>query len=195
MWPRGQPIKDFSLTIHSTISATVAITPVATGSTQPDPALPGGYLSLSANGSTAGSGIVWASHSVLSGTVRFGVLRAYDAENVSHELWNSMLNPARDGVGAWAKFNAPTVANGRVYVASFSNQLDVYGIMGAPWVITQPLSQIVDSGQSALLTVVVSGQGPLTYQWYRGASGDTQNPLGANSATLTAAPLAPATSY
>jgi len=186
-WPAGQALKQFGMTINSAISATIPITPVTSGKTQLDALLYGGYLSLSANGSAPGSGIVWAIHPLLQGGVRQGVLRAYNAEDVSQELWNSAANPARDAVGAWAKFNVPTIANGKVYVATFSNQLDVYGIMGAPWVITQPLSQTAVASQGVTLTVVVSGQGPLSYQWYQGERGDTQHPVGANSDRLALA--------
>jgi hypothetical protein len=35
----------------------------------------------------------------------------------------------RDRLGAFAKFVAPTIANGRVYVPTFSNQLAVYGLL------------------------------------------------------------------
>ena len=38
-------------------------------------------------------------------------------------------NSARDALGNWAKFVPPVVANGRVYLATFSNQLVVYGTL------------------------------------------------------------------
>ena len=92
-------------------------------------------LSLSADGSLAGTGIVWASRSI-SGTATgrpvAGIVSAYDATNLTSELWNSTQNLARDDVGNYAKFNAPTVANGKVYVGSFSGQLQVYGLNPPP---------------------------------------------------------------
>jgi hypothetical protein len=94
--------------------------------------MPGAMLSVSANGDQAGTGIVWASHP-LSGDanqeVRPGMFRAFDAEDVSHELWNTQMNAARDDCGDFAKFSYPTIANGRVYLASFSKRLCVYGVM------------------------------------------------------------------
>jgi hypothetical protein len=83
--------------------------------------MPGGFLSLSANGKTAGSGIIWATHSWhgnANQAVTPGVLRAYDASDLSRELWNSMQVPARDDLGPFAKTVPPTIANGRVYAAS-----------------------------------------------------------------------------
>ncbi len=61
------------------------------------------------------------------GTVA-GMLRAFDANNLTTELWDSQMNDARDDVGLWAKFSPATVANGKVYLASFSNLLNVYGL-------------------------------------------------------------------
>jgi hypothetical protein len=95
------------------------------------PLMPGGVLSLSANGSVPGTGIIWASHQFTgdaNNDVRPGILRAIDAEDITQELWNSQANAAADDCGKYAKFAAPTVANGKVYLASFSNQLCVYGL-------------------------------------------------------------------
>ena len=96
---------------------------------------PGGILALSANGTNAGSGIVWASHNLVGDAnqqVRPGILRAYNAQNVTNELWNSEQLSARDSVGNFAKFVPPTVANGKVYMATFSNRLNVYGLLPRP---------------------------------------------------------------
>ena len=50
------------------------------------------------------------------------------------------INPTRDNVGKYAKFNTPVVVNGRAYLATFSNTLNVYGLLSqttkklpAPW--------------------------------------------------------------
>ena len=89
---------------------------------------PGGVLALSANGSAPGTGILWATRASTGGGGGPGVLHAFDASDVSRELWNSEQEPARDRLGNFAKFNTPTVANGKVYVGTFSNQLVVYGL-------------------------------------------------------------------
>ena len=94
--------------------------------------MPGGFLSLSADGNTPGTGILWASHpyreSALNAVVD-GIVRAYDAADLTRELWNSKQNASRDDIGKFAKFCPPTIANGKVYMATFSNRLVVYGLL------------------------------------------------------------------
>jgi hypothetical protein len=106
--------------------------PVSRSGNQVPPGMPGGMLSISADGSKAGTGIVWASHPYSGDANRAtveGILRAFDATDLTHELWNSKMNDARDHVGNFAKFSYPTIANGKVYLATFSNQLLVYGVL------------------------------------------------------------------
>lgn len=90
--------------------------------------MPGAIMSLSANGAT--NGIIWANcvftGDALHNTVP-GILRAYDANNLGVELWNSRDNQSRDDIGNFAKYVSPTVVNGKVYMASFSNQVHVFG--------------------------------------------------------------------
>ena len=94
---------------------------------------PGGILALSANGDQPGSGVLWATVAA-SGDAENnppvpGTLHAFDAVNVSNELWNSTMNASRDSFGRFAKFVPPLVANGKVYVATWSNQVAVYGLL------------------------------------------------------------------
>ncbi|HWX21636.1 MAG TPA: hypothetical protein VN578_17165 [Candidatus Binatia bacterium] len=108
----------------------------------------GGILSLSANGTNAGTGILWASVNTTSDAnqaVTAGTLHAYNAQNVTNELWNSDMVPGRDALGNYPKFVAPTVANGKVYMATFSNRLNVYGLLPAP-----PLTIALSGGNVAL---------------------------------------------
>jgi hypothetical protein len=105
-------------------------------STVPVPnGMPGAMLALSANGTTAGSAIVWASHPLTGDAnqaVRPGILEAFDADDLTHELWDTQQNAGRDDFGNFAKFCPPTVANGKVYLATFSKQLVVYGPLSSP---------------------------------------------------------------
>lgn len=108
---------------------------------QVPPGMPGGMLSISANGSQAGTGILWAAAPHIGDAnlgIVPGVLRAFDATDLTKELWNSELIPSRDDVGFFAKFAPPTVANGKVYAPSFYNpsnyqgaKLLVYGLLPA----------------------------------------------------------------
>ena len=96
---------------------------------------PGGILSVSASGTNAGTGIIWATVNTTSdanGTTVAGTLHAYNAQSVTNELWNSDMVPGRDTLGNLAKFVPPTVANGKVYAATFSDQVDVYGLLPLP---------------------------------------------------------------
>ncbi len=88
-------------------------------------------LSLSSNASQSGSGILWACHPIqgdANQAVVPGELQAFAADDVTHELWNSNMAGKRDGVGNFAKFVPPTVVNGKVYLATFSGYINVYGL-------------------------------------------------------------------
>ncbi len=90
----------------------------------------GAELSVSSNGSVDGTGILWASHAITNDAgnpTGPGILRAFDANDITKELWNSGQN-ANDNPGNFAKFSPPTIANGHVYLATFSNQVVVYGL-------------------------------------------------------------------
>lgn len=91
----------------------------------------GAVLSVSSNGSKDGTGILWASYAVYGDaehSLTPGILRAFDATDVTRELWNNYQNFARDGAGVYAKFSPPTIANGHVYLPTFSNKVVVYGL-------------------------------------------------------------------
>jgi hypothetical protein len=82
--------------------------------------MPGAALSISAWGGN--HGIVWASYPKVDTmwTAQVGRLVAYDALTMA-ELWRD------DDDVAFAKFNPPLVAAGKVYRATFGNELIVYG--------------------------------------------------------------------
>ena len=111
VWPAGDPLKVFRLVGGLfTTPASAQSTALAAGG------MPGGMLSLSASGTSAGTGILWATLSRggdANHAPQPGILRAYDAGNVTRELWNSQQNATRDTLGNFSKFSPPTVANGR----------------------------------------------------------------------------------
>jgi uncharacterized protein (TIGR03437 family) len=115
-----EPLKCFLVT-----AGTVNPTPVSVAAN----ALRDGRIgmTISANGSQQGSGILWES----TGDYNYGTpgtLHAYDASNLANELWNSDMNSDRDQMPQVIKFVAPTVANGRVYVPG-TNVITVYGVL------------------------------------------------------------------
>lgn len=73
------------------------------------------------------NGIVWVVQSDGAASGKAATLRAYDANDVTHELYNSGMNGKTDAAGPAVKFATPTVANGKVYVPTAS-ELDVYGL-------------------------------------------------------------------
>ena len=102
-----------------------------TGSS-PQITFPGAGVSVSSNGTTAGSAVVWAIDSTHLGSpgpaAGPAVLYAYDATNILTMLYSSAQNAARDAAGNAVKFAVPTVANGKVYVGT-STEIDVYGLL------------------------------------------------------------------
>jgi hypothetical protein len=99
---------------------------IVPGSTSPVTyGYPGSTPSVSANASK--SGIVWTLDNGGASRSAPAILRASDANNVRHELYNSTQAGPRDAAGPAVKFTVPTVANGKVYVGG-NRQLTLYGL-------------------------------------------------------------------
>jgi len=112
----GNTLRAFSVTSARLSSAAISATAGAF-------VFPGTTPSVSASGSE--NGIVWAVENRNP-----AVLHAYDAGDLSHELYNSSQAPnSRDAFGAGNKFITPTIANGRVYVGT-TNGVGVFGVFG-----------------------------------------------------------------
>lgn len=82
---------------------------------------PGTSPSVSANGTS--NGIVWAHENTNP-----AVLHAYDAADLTHELYNSTQQGARDRLGAGNKFIAPMVADGKVFLGQ-QDGVAVFGLL------------------------------------------------------------------
>lgn len=162
--------------------------------------MPGGFLSVSSDGSKAGTGIVWSStpwDANANWDTVPGIIRAYDAADLTHELWNSRMNLDRDNSGMFAKFCPPMVVNGKVYTATFSGQLNVYGLLAAPTIakvtaatpkqVMVRYSKPVQAASATLPAAYVLNNGAHVLAASLGADGQT--------VSLTTTPLKPGVSY
>jgi hypothetical protein len=82
----------------------------------------GGQTVVSAQGNQ--DAIVWMYEKSNNGTA---VLHAYDATDISRELWNSNMNP-RDLMGTGISFGTPIVADGRV-ITAFDKAVVIYSLL------------------------------------------------------------------
>jgi hypothetical protein len=169
VWAENDQCKAFQLDGN-----TVNHNPVAQSSvTAPDnfpggaPGMPGGFLSVSANGNQ--DGILWANHpwsDDLNQQIGEGVLRAFDARTLA-ETWNSRDDRARDDFGNLAKFCPPTIANGKVYMATMgglSHKIMLADTAtGGPAIINRNNQDLVlgwsGNGNPSPLNVILSGDG------------------------------------
>jgi len=83
----------------------------------------GGSFAVSANGTA--NGLLWA---VQDNTPATGVLRVYDANNLSNEIYNTDQAGSRDTLGFATKFSIPLIANGKAFVVS-STEITAYGLL------------------------------------------------------------------
>jgi Immunoglobulin domain/PQQ enzyme repeat len=110
----GNTLKAFSIS-----SAKLNATPQSQSGMQFS--YPGTAPSVSANGTA--DGIVWAHENTNP-----GVLHAFDAANLAHELYNSsQAAGARDQFGAGNKYITPAVADGKVFVGT-TKSVAVFGL-------------------------------------------------------------------
>jgi hypothetical protein len=91
----------------------------------PDGYSPNAELAISASGNQSGTGVVWAlapqgDPNDLPPEGVQGVLYAFNANDL-HKLFS-------DNYGKYAKYDVPTIANGKVYVPTNSNGVAVYGL-------------------------------------------------------------------
>jgi hypothetical protein len=96
-------------------------------------------LALSSNFTNLGTAILWTHGYVDSGPARGtgGLLRAFDALNISNLLWDSTQNFKRDNIctsnkplPASSGIEPPTIANGKVYVSTpYCGVISVYGLL------------------------------------------------------------------
>jgi hypothetical protein len=127
----GDPVKAYSLSNGLLSTTPVSKTSVTFALNCDDfPTVVGCSLSspspiVSSNGTS--NGILWLVG--LAGTPQgTGTLYAYDATDLTRELYNSTQAGSRDTLGLASKFTPVTVVNGKVYAAA-RNQLLIYGLL------------------------------------------------------------------
>jgi uncharacterized protein (TIGR03437 family) len=123
MWPFGKSLRSYRM--QNGVFQTKAYSTNVTATN----GLPFPGMTVSSYGSLANTGILWIT-SVNSGTLpASGTLHAFDALDLSMELWNSDMESARDSLGSFTKFANPTVANGKVFAPTASKEIAVYGLL------------------------------------------------------------------
>jgi hypothetical protein len=109
-------------------------TQFASGNMPAPGGMPGGRLVVSSNGTMPNTAVVWGVYPTqgnANAAVVPGALVAYDATVAVNgklkQLFHSETNAANK-MGNFAKYATPVVANGKVYVATFSNKVVQYGL-------------------------------------------------------------------
>jgi outer membrane protein assembly factor BamB len=133
-------------------SPTARGTVTASRGTPPPGGMAGGVLSISANNTS--NAILWvneafgnlSSDPYALAAPTPNILRAYDISTAGtgtlQPIWDSEMEP-NDRLGASAKFAPPLVANGRVYQATYDNQVVVYGLGAASPTPTRDIQRTV----------------------------------------------------
>jgi hypothetical protein len=132
--------------------------------------MPGGMITTSSNGTTPGTGIVWALLPLVGDAYKAivpGALRAFDAETLT-ELWNSNNNIVDDS-GTFAKFHPPTVANGKVFTAASNSRVNIYGLLGSTRPQT-PQKLMATSDQGVARLYWLENPNSTSYRIYRSTS-------------------------
>ncbi len=150
---------------------------------------PGATLSISSDGTTAGTAILWAIDSSHYGSPGPGpgpaVLHAYDATNLSTELWNStQAGGNRDQAGNAVKFSVPTIASGKVYIGT-STEVDVYGLL-SPQTATPVINPAAGMyGSPLTVTITDETSGATIYYTTNGSAPTTSSTQYAGAFQLT----------
>jgi hypothetical protein len=137
LWGENERLKayNYNVTTKRITSFRAQGAQLSSGDMPPPGGMPGGRLVVSSNGTTPGTSIVWGTYPTqgnANSAVVHGALVAYDAATVLNggrlkQLFHSDTNPANN-MGNFAKYSTPVIANGKVYVGTFSNKVIQYGL-------------------------------------------------------------------
>jgi hypothetical protein len=129
VWGESNQARLFTLTNGQKTGGSTDSWPALSDTQTAAGGMPGGMLSYAGNGPNGG--VLWGTHTASTGDTNLhagsngswqpGVLWAFDADTMQ-QLWSSTES------WRFGKFAPPTIANGRVYVATFSGEVAVYGL-------------------------------------------------------------------
>ncbi|HWY78564.1 MAG TPA: PA14 domain-containing protein [Verrucomicrobiae bacterium] len=161
----GDKIKGFAIANAAINTTPITTTPSSYGGESP---------SISANGTS--NAILWMINS--------SVLHAFNATNLSQELYNSSQNSARDNPGTSVKWEVPTIANGKVYL----NMQGSLAVFGSGIFLTPPV--ISPNGgtftNSVMVTISNTVPGASIYYTLDGSAPTTNSILYTGPFVLTA---------
>lgn len=87
----------------------------------------GASVSISANGSN--NAMVWEVDNTNNDSGGPAILRAYDASNISNQLYDSTQAGSRGTAGQSLKFTVPTITGGKVFIGTLSEE--IYCLLGS----------------------------------------------------------------
>ncbi len=149
------------------------------------------------------------SQTIQSGQTATLSVAATDTTPLSYQWYGGASGDTSNPIGGAtsSSYTTPALTQATSYWVRVNNSCGSYadsntaiimmaGSCTAPNITSQPQSQTIQSGQTATMSVGASGTAPFSYQWYRGSSGDTLNPISsATSSSYTTPALTQATSY
>lgn len=162
---------------------------------------PGYYLSLFLDASPRFSAQP-ADVVVLPGQAASFSISPAEGADVTYQWYRGASGDTSQPVGSGLSYSVPSAVADAQYWVRISN---AYGssdsrsaglvIATQPSIQTPPAAQNIAAGEGSILRVQASGGG-LTYQWYRGATGDTSAPLtGVTTDLFVVPPLYATQSY
>jgi outer membrane protein assembly factor BamB len=138
-WGENENLRAWTIAASGVVTFQAKSLEVASAGAPPPGGMPGGMLTLSANGAQPHTGIVWATapiHGDANAQAVAGILRAYDATQFGPAnpdttpnlrlLWKSDQLPGNHFT--FSKFCPPVVWDGKVYTTTYDGRVDVYGL-------------------------------------------------------------------
>jgi hypothetical protein len=156
-------------------------------------------------GTPAGISTHPVSTTINSGNTATLIVSANGSPKLTYQWYQGASGDTSTPVGTdFSSFTTPVLTATTSYWVKVSNFANPNGVNSNTATVTvrqpaaisaHPQSVLINSGETTELSVTATGDPPLTYQWFRGASGVTTNQVGTNSPTFTTPALSTTTSY